>query len=330
VGDPVLVTGATGLAGANIVRELLTAGYSVRCLARDPNALALRRLDVEIRRGDLRDERSVGPAVDGCRYLIHAGASYRLGARGARETFATNVGGTRNVMEAALRVGVERVVYTSSVATIGPVIGRSATEDDRASFELLPGPYEQSKWAAEVLVERLVRDRGLPAVIVNPCTVVGAWDARPTRTGQLILDTARGRMPAYVHTGMNVVAAVDVAAGHRLALERGKPGRRYILGNENVLLRDLLERIDRAASGRTARRVRIPHGVALAAAYVSEGLWSRVTHREPAIPLAGARLARRLMFYDPSRARTELGLTATPIDEAIEAALNWFSVHDYL
>jgi dihydroflavonol-4-reductase len=328
--DRVLVTGGSGLAGAHIVRDLLPAGYRVRCLVRRPEAPALRRLDVELVHGDVRDQGAVRRAVEGCRFVIHAAATYRLAARHAREAFETNVGGTRLVMQAALAAGAERIVHTSSVATIGPAAGRLATEEDHATLDLLPGPYERSKWAAEVLVSRMIREHGLPAVIVNPCTVIGAWDTRPTRTGRLILDTARGRMPAYVNTGMNVVAATDVATGHRLALEKGTTGRRYILGGENLTLRDLLERIDRLAIGRVRRRIRMPHAAALAAGYVSEWLWSPTTRKEPAVPLAGARLARHFMYYDASRARRELGVPVTPVEDAIEAALNWFSVNNYL
>lgn len=321
--DRVLVTGATGLVGSHVVRELLDAGYAVRAMSRTEHPPLPGAEVAEHVRGDIRDPRSVVAALEDCRFLVHAAAAYQLGMAGSRETFGTNVHGTRVVMEAGLRAGVERIVYTSSVATIGPVEGRPATEDDEAGPASRAGPYERSKWLAELLVRGMVTEHGLPAVIVNPATVVGAGDSRPTRTGQLILDAVRGRMPAYVSAGLNFVAAKDVATGHRLALERGGVGQRYILGNENMSLATFLRIIDGVA-GQHRRRLRIPHFLALTAARLDDGALSRILHREPTAPLAGARLARYRMYYDSTRAREELGLPATPVRLAVEEAVAWF------
>lgn len=321
--DRVLVTGATGLVGSHVVREFLQAGYPVRAMSRNERPGLPGTEAAEPFRGDIRDPGAVVRAIEGCRFLVHSAAAYQLGIAGSRETFGTNVHSTRVVMEAALRAGVERIVYTSSVATIGPVDGRPATEDDGAGPAAKAGPYERSKWLAELLVRGMVTEHELPVVIVNPATVVGAGDSRPTRTGQLILDAARGRMPVYVSTGLNFIAAKDVAAGHRLALERGEVGRRYILANESMSLAAFLAIVDGAA-GTHRRRLRLPHFLSMVAARLDDGALSRLRHREPTAPLAGARLARHRMYYDPTRAREELGLPVTPVRQAVEEAVAWF------
>lgn len=328
--DLVLVTGAGGFLGANLVRALLRSGYRVRCLVRSSGAPpSLAGLAVEIVQGDVREPDAVRRALRDCGALVHTAACYTLGARRSREIFSVNVIGTRVVMEEALRAATPRIVHTSSVSAVGPVPGRAATEEDSASPARLPGAYERSKRISERLVSLMVARQALPAVIVNPSTIVGAWDSRPTRTGQLIIDTARGRMPAYVRTGMNVITAEDAALGHVLALRYGQPGRRYILGNENLTLLEFLRRIDHLL-GRRSFRFPIPHLAALVAAGVDEHLVSRLLRREPLIPLAGARQARCFMYYDPGRARSELGLPATPVEEGLAAALAWFRAHRHL
>ena len=323
------MTGASGFVGSHVVRALLARGYRVRGLVRSAEPPTLAGLDVELVRGDLHDRGSLREGLRDCDGLVHVGALYSLTERRSREIFATNVEGTRTLMEEALAADVRRIVYTSSVSAIGPVAGRAAREDDEAPLSALPGPYERSKRLGEMAVRSMVERAGLPAVIVNPATVIGAFDSRPTRTGQMIVDTLRGRMPAYVATGMNVVAARDVAAGHVAALERGEVGRRYILGAANITLLELLETIDRVA-GRRRRRMRIPHALALTAAGFDEGVVSRVTRREPAIPMAGVRQARRPMYYDSARARTELGHPQTPLEEAVREAVEWFRANGYV
>ena len=325
---PVLVTGASGFVGSHVVRRLVGLGQRVRVLVRRQSVLtALQGLPVEVVTGDVRDAESVRRAVDGCRFVYHVAADYRLWARQSRELYETNVTGTIQVLTAAWRAGAERIVYTSTVGALGvPVNGRPATEETPATLEMMIGHYKRSKFLAEQEALGLAR-KGCPVVIVNPSTPVGPWDMKPTPTGQMIVDFLRGRMPGYVDTGLNLVDVEDVAEGHRLAMSKGRLGERYILGSRNMTLREILEILARLG-GRPMPRLKIPWVVAFGAACVSTGVaW--VTGGTPAIPFEGVRMARKKMFFDAGKAVRELGLPQRPVEEALEKAVRWFRDHRY-
>ena len=316
-----LVTGASGFIGGAVARALLRQRARVRVLLRpgsspnvpDPGA-------VEIARGDLREAGAVLDAAQGCDAIFHVGALYSF-SEPASEVLAVNVGGTRNVIAAARATGA-RLVYTSSIATVGGM--RDGVLPDEQCFPTAPppGPYKKSKWEAEALVREEARD-GLEAVIVNPTFPVGPGDIKPTPTGAVIRDFLDGRIPAYVDTGMNVVDVDDVAQGHLLALERGQRGERYILGHANLTMRDLLEELA-VVAGRKAPRIRLPHLLALGLAHADAFVEGRILGRAPRIPLEGVRTAREIMFANCSRARRELGLRQTPVREALAKAVRWF------
>jgi dihydroflavonol-4-reductase len=320
----VLVTGATGFVGAAVVRRLLRAGASVRVLARPGgDRRNLEGRAVEIVEGDLTRPETLERAVRGCEALFHVAADYRLWARRPEELFATNVAGTRALMLAAAQAGVRRIVYTSSVATLGFAGDRvPADEDTPGDFADMIGAYKRSKFLAEAEVVRLVREDGLPAVIVNPSTPIGPGDIKPTPTGRIVLDAARGRIPAFVDTGLNVVHVDDVAEGHVLALERGAIGRRYVLGGENMELARILAAVA-ALSGRKPPRLRLPHGLVLPIAYAAEA-WAQLTGRPPLATVDGVRMARKHMYFSTKRAERELGYRARPAEEAFADALAWF------
>ena len=305
--DKVLITGASGFVGSAVARKLIEAGFSVRALVRPTSPRAhLEGLGLDFCEGDLRDRNSIDRAVAGMRFVFHVAADYRLWARDPSEIFASNVEGTRILMEAAMRAGVERVVYTSSVATI------ALRPDGTAADESIPlredqgiGAYKRSKIAAERLVEAMVAERGLAAVIVNPSTPIGPCDVRPTPTGRIIVEAARGRIPAFVDTGLNFVHVDDVADGHLAALHRGRIGERYILGGQNVVFSQLLADIA-GLVGRRAPRIRLPWRALLPVAYVAEAV-ANVTGREPLTTLDGVRLAKYRMFFASGKAERELG-----------------------
>ena len=317
-----LVTGGTGFIGSHVARVLVERGWEVRALVR-PSPNGHRRAEVpaqaEIIPGDVRDRGAVALAVQGCDAVFHAAALYELWAPEPERFYETNVEGTRVVLDTACTAGVERVVHTSSVATVVP----GGDETGFANPDRVHSHYKRSK----ILSERVAL--GYPNVIVvNPATPVGWGDARPTPTGKIVLDFLRGRIPAYVDTGLNLVDVEDVAAGHVLALERGKPGERYILGNENVTLKAMLGMLA-SETGRKPPRVRLPFPVAYAASAVSELLEGRVGGRAPTVPLDGVRMARRPMYYDSSRAWRELGLPRSPIPQALGKAAAWFVSNGY-
>jgi dihydroflavonol-4-reductase len=318
-----LVTGATGFVGAAVARRLLDNQWQVRVLARQgSDRRNLRGLDAEVIEGDLTDVNSLQHAARGCEGLFHVAADYRLGARDPKQLYRANVEGTRNVLSAAHGAGVRRIVYTGSVATIGiPADGTPGDEKTANSLENMIGHYKRSKYLAEEVVREAVRE-GLPVVIVSPSTPVGPGDLKPTPTGQLVLDAAAGRMPAYVDTGLNIVHVDDVAAGHLLAYERGKPGERYILGGEDMTLRNILGQIATLV-GRKPPRVRLPYGVVLPIAYVAEG-FARISGRSGRITLEGVRMSRKRMFFSSAKAMRELGYTARPPVQAFEDAIRWF------
>ncbi|MBV8335682.1 MAG: NAD-dependent epimerase/dehydratase family protein [Alphaproteobacteria bacterium] len=324
-----LVTGATGFVGSAVARALLGAGHPVRVLVR-PNSdrRNLAGLCVELAEGSLEDSESLARAVAGCRYVFHVAADYRLWVPDPAPMFRANVEGTRDLLSGAISAGVERVVYTSSVATLGLVPEGSADEETSSSVEDMIGPYKRSKFAAEEVVRRLVAERGLPAVIVNPSTPVGPRDVKPTPTGRLILEAARGRMPGYMDTGLNIVHVDDVAAGHLAAAELGRVGERYILGGENMSLQQILSEVAQLIGSRPPR-IRVSHTVAYPVAVGAE-LMARATGREPFITLDGVRMARKRMYFSSAKACRELGYRPRPAREAIADSIAWFSANGYL
>jgi len=318
-----LVTGATGFVGAAVARALLAANWQVRVLARKgSDRRNLQGLAVEVAEGDLADSNSLERAAQGCDGLFHVAADYRLGAPDPSQLYRANVDGTRNVLSAARRTGVQRIVYTSSVATIGiPADGTPGDEATPNSLENMIGHYKRSKYLAEEVARDAVRS-GMSVVIVNPSTPVGPGDIKPTPTGQLVLDAARGRMPAYVDTGLNIVHVDDVAAGHLLAFERGRAGERYILGGEDMTLQTILGQIARLV-GRTPPRIRLPYAAVLPVAYLAEG-FARVSGRSGRVTLEGVRMSRKRMYFSSGKAVSELGYHWRPPLEAFEDAVRWF------
>ena len=321
---PALVTGATGFLGWHVVQVLNQRGVPVRALVRRPEAA--RALDAELVVGDLRDAESVERAMAGCGVAFHVAADYRLWVRDSREMFRSNVDGTRNVLEAASRAGVERIVYTSTVGCIGFIENGLGDETSGATLAGMAGPYKRSKFQAEQMALEYAR-KGLPVVIVNPTAPVGEHDVKPTPTGQTIVDFLRGAMPAYVDTGLNIVDARETAEGHWLACERGRAGERYILGSENLTLREIFETLARI-SGRPAPRRRIPWVVAWMAGVFSTGL-AEVTGREPRVPLAAVQMARKKMWVSHAKAERELGFRPSPAAVALGKAAEWFQSHGY-
>jgi dihydroflavonol-4-reductase len=324
-----LVTGGTGFVGANVVRALLKRGVEVRALVRPRSDTGnLDSLEVELVAGDLRDRGSLEAALNGCDMLYHVAAMYALWARDPQEIYDSNVTGTINILEAAGQAGVQKIVYTSSVATIGlPKDGTPGTEEVPLAPEDMVSDYKRSKYLAEQEVLKYAQ-RGLPVVIVNPSFPVGAWDVKPTPSGQIIVNFLRGKIPAYVDTGLNVVDVEDVALGHVLAAERGRIGERYILGHTNLTLPELFQLLAQV-SGMNAPRIRIPYGFAYLSACVSELVARTITHKPPFATLAGVKLSRKRMFFDSSKAVQELGLPQTPAIEALSKAVQWFRAHGY-
>ena len=322
------VTGATGFVGANIVRALLDAGETVRVLARrESSTRNIDGLPVDIAYGDLRDAASLRAALDGCSTLYHAAAHYSLWTPDAKEVYAINVDGAVNLFRAALACGVERVVYTSSVATLAASPDGEPVDETRPlALDKAVGHYKRSKILAEQQAMRLC-DEGLPLVVVHPSAPVGPWDVKPTPTGKIIVDFLRRKMPAYLDTGLNLIDVRDVAQGHLLAAQRGRIGERYILGHRNLSLRAILEQLA-AVSGLRAPRLRLPYGVALAAGYVSEGA-AALLRRPPAVPLVGVRLARYPMYFSAQKAVRELDLPQSPIEDALRCAVTWFRERGY-
>ncbi|HZS81757.1 MAG TPA: hopanoid-associated sugar epimerase [Stellaceae bacterium] len=324
-----LVTGATGFVGSAVVRRLLAAGFRVRALLRPgSDRRNIAGLALEERMGALEDGDSLEAALAGCTHLFHVAADYRLWVPDPAPMFRANVEGTRLLMEAALALGVERVVYTSSVATLGlHSDGTPADETVPSGIAEMIGPYKQSKFRAEEEVKRLVRERGLPAVIVNPSTPVGPRDIKPTPTGRMILEAARGRMPAFVDTGLNLVHVDDVAAGHLLAAEKGRVGERYILGGENLPLAAILAEVA-MLSKRRPPRLRLPIAPLMPLAFLAEEM-ARATGKEPFMTRDGLRMARKKMYFSSAKAKAELGYAPRPVREGLAEAVAWFRQAGY-
>ena len=321
------MSGATGFIGSHVARALVARGDSLRCLCRPTSHRDdLDDLPIDWVLGDLTDRDSLRRAMTGAEVVYHCAADYRLYARDPREIYRSNVEGTRNVLELAAELAVDRIVYTSSVGTLALGGQRPANETAHGQLEHMVGDYKRSKFLAEREVETWI-DRGLPVVVVSPSTPIGERDAKPTPTGKLVVDFLNGRLPAYVDTGLNLVDVRDVALGHLLAAERGRPGENYILGSVNLTLRQVLELLSRM-TGRHAPRIKLPHWIPLAIAHIEEPL-ARWLGREPHVPLAGVRMSKAVMFFDASKAVRELGFPQSPIEPAFERAVNWFIEHDY-
>ena len=324
-----LVTGTTGFVGAAVLRALLDAGHEVRALVRPASDRRnLADLPVEVVIGDLNDAASLRRAVTGCASLFHVAADYRLWIPDPDVIYRTNVEGTRQLLRSALEAGVSRIVYTSSVATLGiNPDRRPATEESPVRETEMVGHYKRSKYLAEQFVLELVRTSRAPVVIVNPSAPVGPRDIKPTPTGRIIVDMLRRRMPAYVATGLNIVHVDDVAAGHLYAFEKGKVGERYILGGENLTLKEILDAIAQIA-GVPAPRVRIPHSAVLPFAWAAERI-AGVTGREPFATVDAIRMARKFMYFSHDKAARDIGYRPRPAREGLAAAIAWFREHGY-
>lgn len=325
---PVLVTGASGFVGAAVATAFREAGFPVRVLVRASSPRSNISARDEVAVGDLLNRGSLAAALKGIRYLVHVAADYRLWAPSPDDLIRANVEGSRAIMEEAMRAGVERIVYTSSVATFDLRAGGIADETRSLPAEAAIGAYKRSKVLAEEVVADMIARQGLPAVIVNPSTPIGPRDVKPTPTGRIIIEAASGRMPAFVDTGLNFAHVDDVAAGHLAALQVGRIGERYILGGENVTLRQLLLDIG-AIIGRPARPLRLPRGAIYPIAYGAE-LMARATGREPFATVDGLRMAKYTMHFDDAKARRELGYTSRPYREAIAEAIEWFIASGYM
>jgi dihydroflavonol-4-reductase len=321
---PTLVTGASGFIGWHVARLLAERGQKVRALVRPTSRL--RELEVEPVVGDLQDAGSLDRAVGGCERVFHVAADYRLWARHPQELYGSNVEGTRNLLEAARKHGVERFVYTSTVGCIGVPHEGLGDETVPVTLEEMSGDYKRSKFLAERLALEYAAS-GLPVVIVNPTAPVGDHDVKPTPTGKIVLDFLRGAMPAFIDTGLNLVDVRDAAAAHLLAAERGRPGERYIVGCENLTLAEILQKLARL-TGIAAPRVKLPYAVAYAAGVVTTG-WARMTGRPPLAPLDAVRMAKKKMFVSTEKARRELSFAPGPVDAALGRAVEWFQANGY-
>jgi len=326
----VFVTGATGFIGGNLVRALLDRGHDVRCLVRNGSTTKnVHGLEVEVVRGDLRDDDlDLNVALRGCEALFHAAAVYSFWTPDASAVLASNVQGTKRILDAAMRAGVGKVVYTSTESTIRVPEGGMGTEESVIGEGQLHGHYKVSKHRAERAVLGMWRDQQMPVVVVNPTMPIGAFDVKPTPTGQVVVDFLNHGMPAYVDTGMNLVDVEDVAMGHILALERGRPGERYILGNRNATFREMLGILE-SVTGINAPRRRLPMWVAFGAACADELVEGRVLRRCPRVQLAAVRAAGKRRYHDCSKAVRELGMPQSPIENAFARAVDWFRVNGY-
>ncbi|MBI3406600.1 MAG: NAD-dependent epimerase/dehydratase family protein [Acidobacteria bacterium] len=324
-----LVTGATGFVGSHVARLLAARGDRVRVLLRAASDVrALTGVPFERALGDLRDPASLKNALAGIQVVYHVAADYRLWARDPQEIYESNIVGTRNLLEAARAAGVEKFVYTSTVATIAvPRHGALPDESVNSRLEEMIGDYKRSKFLAEQEAIEAA-GKGFHVVIVNPTTPVGPMDWKPTPTGKIIVDFLNGAMPAYLDTGLNLVPVEDCAAGHLLAAERGKPGERYILGGQNLTLKQILDMLS-AETGKPAPRFRLPHAVAMAAGY-ADSFVSHILRREPHIPLDGVRMARHKMWVDCSKAVRELGFRSGHIQAALGRAVRWYHENGYV
>ncbi|HKM84149.1 MAG TPA: hopanoid-associated sugar epimerase [Candidatus Acidoferrum sp.] len=323
-----LVTGAAGFLGSHVARQLVARGEAVRVLIRASSSnRAISDLSLEYVTGDLRDAASLERAMNGVQRVFHVAADYRLWAKHPKDIYDSNVGGTKNLLAAAKRASVGQLIYTGTVATIAVDRPELPNEFTEAKLEEMIGHYKRSKWMAEQEVLNAAKD-GMPVIVAMPTTPVGPWDWKPTPTGKIIRDFLNGKMPGYVETGLNFVGVEECAAGHLLVSEKGKIGERYLLGAENLTLKELLDTLAKI-TGLPAPRMKIPYGLALGAAYV-ESAFSRLIGKEPGIPVEGVKIARHKMFVDASRARRELGFQPGPVAAALERAVRWYQANGYV
>jgi len=323
-----LVTGAAGFLGSHIARQLVAAGENVRVLMRASSSnRAITDLPLEYVTGDLRDQASLQGAMRGVQKVFHVAADYRLWAKNPQDIYDSNVGGTENLLAAARKAGIERLIYTSTVATIAVDRPGLPNEFTDSRLDEMVGHYKRSKWMAELEVLQAAK-QGLPAVVAMPTTPVGPWDWKPTPTGKIIVDFLNGKMPGYVETGLNFVGVEDCAAGHLLVAEKGKIGERYLLGAENLTLKQVLDLLARF-TGLPAPSFKIPHALALGVAY-AETAFSRLIGRQPQIPVEGVKIAQHLMFVKCQRAQQELGFRPDPVAGAFERAARWYEENGYI
>ena len=323
-----LVTGAAGFLGSHVARQLVARGEEVRVLLRTSSSnRAISDLSLEYVTGDLRDVGSLERAMAGMRRVFHVAADYRLWAKHPQDIYDSNVGGTRNLLAAAKKAGIEQLIYTSTVATIAVDRPQLPNEFTDSNLGEMVGHYKRSKWMAEQEVLKAAKE-GLPAIVAMPTTPVGPWDWKPTPTGKIILDFLNGKMPGYVETGLNFVGVEECAAGHLLVSEKGKIGERYLLGAENLTLKQLLDTLAKI-TGLAAPSMKIPHGVALGVAYLESAL-SRLIGKEPQIPVEGVKIAQHMMFVDCSRAKKELGFAPGAVAAALERAVRWYQANGYV
>ncbi len=320
---PTLVTGATGFVGWHVARLLLEQGKSVRALVRKN---PVPDLDVETVQGDLRDPVSLEKAAQGCGDVFHVAADYRLWAADPQEMFRSNVDGTVNLLNSARKAGCERIVYTSTIGCIGLEGPEAGTERAETSLKAMQGAYKQSKYLAEQKVLEMAK-AGCPVTIVNPTAPIGDHDFKPTPTGKIVVDFLKGKMPAFVDTGMNLVDVRDIAHGHLLALEKGKHGERYILGAENLTLQSIFQLLEKV-SGRVAPSTKIPYAVAFTAGLFSTG-WAKISGKEPRVPLDAVRMSAKRMWASHEKAAKELGYQPSSVQEALARAVDWFRANGY-
>jgi dihydroflavonol-4-reductase len=323
-----LVTGATGFLGSHVARLLVARGDDVRVLLRASSTnRAIADLSLEYVTGDLRDTASLERAMKGVKKVFHVAADYRLWAKRSQDIYDSNVGGTKNLLDAAKLAGVEQFIYTSTVATIAVDRPEMPNELTDARLEEMVGHYKRSKWMAEKEALSAAKT-GLPVIVAMPTTPVGPWDWKPTPTGKIILDFLNGKMPGYVETGLNFVGVEECAAGHLLVAEKGKVGERYLLGGENLTLKQMLDALAKI-TGLRAPTMKIPHRLALGVAYANT-VFSKLAGREPSIPVEGVKIARHMMFVDCTRAQRELGFQAGPVTAALQRAVRWYEANGYI
>jgi dihydroflavonol-4-reductase len=325
----IFITGATGFVGGHVARQYATEGASLRLLTRDTSRLdSLSGIDAEMVKGDLREPEKLRSALTGCDALVHVAADYRLWVRDPKQMYAANVDGTREILKLAREVGIQRVVYTSSVATMGfKADGTIVNEDTPVALSDMIGHYKRSKFLGEQAAIQAAK-AGQHVIILNPTTPIGAGDAKPTPTGRIIVDFLNKKFPAYVDTGLNLVDVDEVARMHIVALDRGTPGERYILGGENLTLKQILDRMS-AITGLPSPKMKVPHAVAMAFAFFDESFTGKLRGKEPRATVEAVRMGKKMMFASSAKAERELGFQVLPVYPALRAAIDWFVAHGY-